>query len=258
VVDGNGLPLEELPGYPLSLEVSLVKPDGGRDTLGMKRQAELGPAVFGTQKEFECHLAGRYFTEVLVTTKDLNDQRVKVFEDHWSGFSVAAANRIDCRVAASGLGEPILYHRRLLWALPVATRVECLDPKAQPIEMRSLVRGSPNHLFQPLLLHEGQPTEAALDLEYLGRGAFRGWLHGADSPGFYRLQLAVDRSQLRVPYNIRFLPADTSFVRHLSLLRWILILVLATAVLAGLAWVDYMVWKRLRGNPPEPDMGSRS
>ncbi|HYN19923.1 MAG TPA: vWA domain-containing protein, partial [Thermoanaerobaculia bacterium] len=192
VIDGNGLPLKELPGYPLSLEVSLVKPDGGRDTLGMKRQPELGPAVFRTRKEAECHLAGRYWTEVLVTTKDLNDQRVKVFQDHWSGFLVAAASRIDCRVTAPGFGEPMLLQRWILWAQPVATRLKCLDPKAQPIEMKSLVRGSPTRLFQPLLSHEGQPTEAALDLEYLGRGAFQGWLRGAGSPGFYRLQLSVD------------------------------------------------------------------
>jgi hypothetical protein len=114
------------------------------------------------------------------------------------------------------------------------------------------VRGSPTRLFQPLLSHEGKPTEAALDLEYLGRGAFQGWLRGAGSPGFYRLQLSVDRSQLASAYNIRFLPSHTSFVRHLRWLDWvlILILVLAAAALACLVSMGHTALKRRKASPP--------
>jgi von Willebrand factor type A domain len=240
IVDSNGRPLREIPGYPLSLEVSLRKPDGHRDALVLERQP--AATFFKTRELTECGLAGRYWTEVLITTKDLADRRVEVFRDHWSGFSVAAASRIDCRVMAPQLGKPIL-RRRLLWAQPVATHLECRDRNAQPVELATIVRGSPTQLFRPSLSLEGRPTTADLELEYLGRGTFHGWLRGAGFPGFYRLQLGVDRSRLAGAYNIRLLPLDTIFVRTLSWPDVILTLVLAEAILVSAFRIGRATWK---------------
>ena len=63
----------------------------------------------------EFDLSGRYWTEALVVTRDLEDRRVNVFQDHWSGFSVAAASPIDCRLMAPELGRAEILVRRLLW-----------------------------------------------------------------------------------------------------------------------------------------------
>jgi hypothetical protein len=93
-------------------------------------------------------------------------------------------------------------------------------------------------------LHEGRPTAAILDLEYLGRGTFQGRLSGAGSLGSYRLQLAVDRSRLSTPYNIRILPSDTAFARYLSWLDWGLILALTVVIPACLWWLGRRVSKQ--------------
>lgn len=88
VTDENGAPLEELPGYPLSAEVVLVGPQGLRLSLGMERQPQRGPGVFRTRRRAPCNLPGRYWTEVVLTARDLTGQKVRVLQDRWSGFSV--------------------------------------------------------------------------------------------------------------------------------------------------------------------------
>jgi Mg-chelatase subunit ChlD len=246
LIDGAGAAVQELEGYPLALALSLVRPDGSRGALDMRRSESLGPGVFRTQGQAECDLAGRYWTEVQVTTCDLAGRQVEVFRDHWSGFSVEAARRIDCRVTPPGAREGRPAPAALAW-LPwtraLATRLDCLDTRRRPVEMSAVVVGPPAGLFQPDLSREGRPISAALDLVYLGGGAYRGWLRGAGSPGSYRLRLAVDRSRLAVAYNVRVLPADTSFVSCLGWLDLSLALALAAAGSAALGWLDRRVRK---------------
>lgn len=90
VTDDDGAPLRELPGYPLSAEMFLVRPGGRRLSLAVERRPELGPGVFRTREKIECGLPGRYWTEVVLTTRDLTDRKVKVLQDRWSGFSVSS------------------------------------------------------------------------------------------------------------------------------------------------------------------------
>jgi VWA domain-containing protein len=249
IVDGDGLPLREIPGYPLSLELSLRKPDGQRAALAMERQPNRDAILFRARETAECDLAGRYWTEFQIITRDLSVRRLEVFRDRWSGFSVEAASRIDCQIMAPYLGGPIL-RRRLLWAEPVATRLECRDRNAKPFELKSIVRGSPTELFKPILSLGGQRTDADLDLEYLGRGTFRGSLHGAGFPGFYQLQLGIDRSQLVGPYTIRFPPAATTFIRYLSWPDVVLTLVIAEALLVYAVKMGRSTWKRRFARAP--------
>ncbi len=77
--------------------------------------------------------------------------------------------------------------------------------------------------------------------EYLGRGAFRGWLRGAEKMGAYRLHLAIDRSRLRPQYNVRIVPDAVTFVRRSTVhCRWLVLL----AVLTVLAAITAAVLKR--------------
>jgi hypothetical protein len=48
-----------------------------------------------------CELAGRYWTDVRITTVDVNGHRLDVFRDRWSGFSVAAGTRTHCNAQAA-------------------------------------------------------------------------------------------------------------------------------------------------------------
>jgi hypothetical protein len=88
LLDGEGAPLRELPGYPLSPKVILIRPDGRRDRLAMERRPDLGEGVFRARELSACDLPGRYWTEVVVATRDLAGRTVTVFRDRWSGFSV--------------------------------------------------------------------------------------------------------------------------------------------------------------------------
>ncbi|MDQ3281188.1 MAG: VWA domain-containing protein [Acidobacteriota bacterium] len=134
--DSDGTALRELAGYPLTVDVSLSLPDGGRRVLPMKRAA--GPqSLYETMKATECSVTGRYWTEVFVTTSDSAGQPVRIFEDRWSGFAVEAAERRavpaaapgrrvrDEVVAAATIATP--FHAHLLFLLiAAATLASCV------------------------------------------------------------------------------------------------------------------------------------
>jgi hypothetical protein len=88
LLDGEGAPLRELPEYPLSPEITLIRPDGRRDRLALERRLELGTGMFRARQPSDCDLPGRYWTEVVVATRDFAGRTVTVFRDRWSGFSV--------------------------------------------------------------------------------------------------------------------------------------------------------------------------
>ena len=91
MIDENGSPLAELPGYPLSVQAVLIQPGGQRRPMALERRPPLGPGVLQSREKAECPRAGRYWTELTLTTRDLNGRTVKLFQDRWSGFSVGAA-----------------------------------------------------------------------------------------------------------------------------------------------------------------------
>lgn len=93
ISDGGGAPVEELPGYPLSVELTVISPKGERRPLRMRRDPLCDRGCFRAGSEVECDVAGRYWTEVEVKTNDGDERVVSVFSDRWSGFRVAAAER---------------------------------------------------------------------------------------------------------------------------------------------------------------------
>jgi hypothetical protein len=103
LVDGDGRPVQEELGYPLSVDVSLASPDGRRVVLSMTRDTTSRIGLYRTT-ETDCTSAGRYWTEVLVTTADSTGQPVRIFEDRWSGFNVEAQERRPLYAALLGTG----------------------------------------------------------------------------------------------------------------------------------------------------------
>ncbi len=221
VLDSDGQPLREIPGYKLALQVALALPNGERTSVTMHRAADLGRAVFRSAHDPECVLPGRYWTDVKLMTVDDGGRRLDVFHDRWSGFSVSPAQRVDCRVNASGA---------IAW-LPVKTDVACFDAAARVADLRAIAMGSQESLFRALLWRDGRAADAALDLRSAGPGTLRGTLRGARRSGSYRLQVIADRARLRPAYNIRFVPAEVTFTRK-SVLEWLAAAVALAAVVA--------------------------
>jgi von Willebrand factor type A domain len=111
VVDGSGRPFEELRNYTLALEVTLARPGATSMTVAMERDLAAGAGGFRSVADVACDLAGRYWTDVRITTLEPNGRRLDVFRDRWSGFSVMpAANDCnqrytDARIVSAPMGE---------------------------------------------------------------------------------------------------------------------------------------------------------
>jgi hypothetical protein len=108
IVDGSGEPLHELAGYELSADVVLIRPDGSTRAVATRRE----PGGFRSATGDACDLAGRYWTDVRITTADAHGRRLEVFRDRWSGFSVEPA-------LSAGTGSDIV------WPSLVATAAIC-------------------------------------------------------------------------------------------------------------------------------------
>jgi len=221
VLDAEGQPLRELSEYRLALELGLARPDGERTSVTMRRAAALGPSVFLSERDSECVLPGRYWTDVKVMTVDDAGSRLDVFHDRWSGFSVSPAQRVDCRVTASGT---------IAW-LPLKTEVSCFDAAARVADLQAITMGSQASLFRPLLWKDGHAAASALDLRPAGPGTLRGTVRGASRSGSYRLQLIADRAHLRPAYNIRFVPVEVAFTRK-AVFEWVAAVITLAAAIA--------------------------
>jgi len=116
VLDSSGDAFEELPGYALAMEITLAKPGGASAIVAMERDAGFGAGAFRSAQDLLCELAGRYWTDVRITTIDASGRRLDVFRDRWSGFSVVPgdckprliqANRL--RAASPGPARTVLF-----------------------------------------------------------------------------------------------------------------------------------------------------
>jgi hypothetical protein len=194
VLDGDGRPLRELPKYPLALQLTLTEPSAQRRSLVLTRRSGGGSPQFRTREAVECDDAGRYWTEVEIATRDGEGRQVTVFQDRWSGFSVAPATLIECGGQRSG-------HQ---------IEIQCRDLNKVPVDLLTVAAGSPSALFRASLWRDGQPA-GSLDLHYLGCGLLRANLREPRPWGAYRLRLNVDRSRLLASYNIRVQSSDLAF-----------------------------------------------
>lgn len=110
--DGRGRPLQEIPQYPLSVDVAVVFPDGRRFVRPMSRH-EI--SMFRTLTPTQCETSGRYWTEVYVTTADSIGKPVRIYEDRWSGFGVEAEAESRTPAIQSRLVTPPAERSRRPW-----------------------------------------------------------------------------------------------------------------------------------------------
>lgn len=205
IVDQDGRPFAEIPGYPLFVELQMTTPEGQQVLEPMSLSPALGPAVYAARSDQACDVPGRYWTEVRVKTHDARQQLVEVFRDRWSGFSVMPAALVDCRLFC-------LPVERLLWSPRVEMRLDCLPAHGDPHDMPV----APADAFRGSLQRNGKAVAADVRFESRGKGAFAGVLKGARIPGSYTLRLAVDRSRMAAAYNIRIVPSELSFTRAVA------------------------------------------
>ncbi|HVR39798.1 MAG TPA: hypothetical protein VMU84_11945 [Thermoanaerobaculia bacterium] len=196
VFDNEGGPLSVSADYPLSLRLTLIQPDGQQRSYEMSRLPGTDSWQFRTRQQIECELAGRYWLNVEVTTRDLEGQRVSLLRDQASGFSVTPSMLIECGVAPAAGADRV--------------DIQCRDEKRKMFDLSSAVRGSPNALMKGLLWRDGQLVEA-LAIDYVGLGRLRVVLQPRRAGGSYRLRLMVDRSRLLDSYNVRLQSTDLSF-----------------------------------------------
>lgn len=90
VEDSLGDPFEPLAETPLEVAASLSSPSEGEaaKALTLEPRPELGGAVFATAHPIPCTLSGRYWLDVLVSTRDPSGRRVVLFRDVTAGFVV--------------------------------------------------------------------------------------------------------------------------------------------------------------------------
>lgn len=123
VLGDDAQPLGELPEYPLSLDVTLAGPDGHKRSIALERDASAGLAAFRTNEDARCMKLGHYWTDVRVHTADAAGNRIEVFRDRWSGFTVTAAGaRAEANAVAAAQSVP----RTFPWSIAMFVLVFAL------------------------------------------------------------------------------------------------------------------------------------
>jgi hypothetical protein len=237
-VDGDGASLHELPDYPLALSLSLIAPDRERIPTEFVRRDDLGPATFAAATAVPCDRAGRYSVDVRISTRDISRKDVLIYHDQWSGFVVAAAQRIECRPRAHTTHAAALG----IWTPPLEIAIECRDERLRVVDFQSPRDPSQRQWIHSTLYCDGHLLRD--DVAFRSRGPL--WetaIPMTAKPGAYRLHLSADRSQLPAGANVRFMPADIVFARTASVAQAFGMAVVIATFLAVLICV-LACWRR--------------
>jgi len=228
LVDSNGTPMLELPEYPLSLSLMLVTPAGAHVPTAMVRVRASAPATFIVAHSIACHRAGRYWTDVRITTRNINGRELAIFHDHWSGFTVTPAERIDCRVRAFRTSTVAMG----MWTWPTRIAIDCRDEARRRVDWYSLDTGPAPQWLRLAVYREDHltPNRAAF---HVRNGVLEAHIEGAAAPGRYRLHLSAERALLPETYNVCFTPADVAF-EQTPPVTWIAIAIFISAAAACL------------------------
>lgn len=247
VVDGDGHPIQEIPGYPLNLELSLVKPDSSRIQVDMRKNPDIGEGVFLTTREIECDMPGHYQTEVLIASRDLNDRNVTIFRDQWSGFDVRSAKLIDCKVLNPQPFERIpVYRPFILFTRPLHFKFRFLDENGQPVNLPAIFLGAETQILQISAAKEEHEDKKHVDLAYKGDGILDGKTDNWNSPGQYRLKIRTNNTHIPSHYTVRVTPSNLVVSRYLNPLHWLQFLVISLVFLALATFGSYGVWLSIR------------
>ncbi|NIM16360.1 MAG: VWA domain-containing protein [Candidatus Aminicenantes bacterium] len=248
VEDGNHQPIEELPGYPLTLELTLVKPDDSKVEIAMEKSSEPSEkSVFRTSEAVECDLKGEYRTEVLIATKDFRDHQVTLFRDQWSKFRVEGARLISCNLLNPKPFENIpIFETLILIPKPLYSRFKFIDEDGDTLNLLAFFRGSPEDILTIYAVKGNREQTVPAKFEQQGSGILVASLKDLKSPGTHRLRFRVNHAVIPPNYTVRITPDELFFTRSLTLLHWLQIVMAGLLVFMVIAFVGYKLFINLR------------
>ncbi len=230
VEDSDQKPLEEIRGYPLTLEVTLVKPNGDRVQMMMEKSPDPSEkSVFQTSEAVECDLTGEYRAEVLIATKDIKSRQVSLFCDQWARFLVQGSRLIKCILQEPKPFDNIpLFQDFPMVPKPLLVSFEFLDEDGDRLNLSAFFRGSLKNILTTQAVKEGREEAIPAEFTQTGQNLLQGKLGGCRTSGTHRLKFRINPGILPPNYTVKIVPDELVFTRGLSLLHWLQI------VLAGL------------------------
>jgi len=219
VEDGENNPIEEVPGYPLTLELSLVKPDSTRIQMKMQKSTELSEkSVFHTTREIECDLPGTYHTEVLIATKDLKNRQITIFRDQYSRFEVKEANLVTCNLLRPKSFENIpLYEKIVFVSKPLTFKFKFQDKDGDPVNLPAFFNGAQEDIINTYKIIKNEEQEISLKFTEPGDGILLGQASSLNNPGKYHVKFRPNKDNIPSQCTLRIVPDDLIFSRGLTL-----------------------------------------
>jgi hypothetical protein len=248
VEDGNQQPLKELTGYPLTLELTLVKPDGSRVEIGMEKSTDAAEkSVFKTIESVECDLKGDYQTEVLIATKDIKNRQVSLFRDQWSKFQVEGASLINCNLISPKPFENIPpFENVILIPKPLYFKFKFTDEEGESLNLPAFFRGSEKDILTICEKKGNKEHIVPVNFEPQDNGILVGGGNNLKTPGTHQLRFSANHAAVPPNYTVRIIPDELFFTRNLTLFHWLQMVLAGLLVCLVLILVGYNVFINLR------------
>lgn len=248
VENGNHQPIEELPGYPLTLELTLVKPDGSKVEIAMEKSSlPSEKSVFRTSQAVECDLKGEYRTEILIATEDLKNRRVTLFRDQWSKFRVEGARLIRCNLLNPKPYENIpLFETLILIPKPLYSKFKFIDEDGDTLNLPAFFRGPVEDILTIYAVKGNKEQAVPAKFEQQGSGILEASLSDLKKPGTHQLRFRVNHAVVPPNYTVRITPDQLFFTRSLTLFHWVQIVMAGLLVFLVTAFLGYKLLINLR------------
>jgi len=248
VEDDKHQPLEEIPGYPLTLELRLVKPDGSRVEIAMEKSTDAAEkSVFKTSEALECDLKGEYRTEVLVATKNIKNRQVSLFRDQWSKFQVEGAHLINCNLISPKPFENIPPFGNVIFIpKPLYFKFKFTDEEGESLNLPAFFRGSEKDILTICSKKGNKEHIVPVKFEPQGGGILVGGGNHLRTPGTHQLRFSANHAVVPPHYTVRITPDELFFTRNLSLFHWLQIVLAGLLICLALTLVGYNVFVNLR------------
>jgi hypothetical protein len=248
VEDGNNQPLKELPGYPLTLELTLVKPDGSRVQKEMGKSSDsFETSVYRTIETVECDQKGEYQTEVLIATKDIKNRQVSLFRDQWSKFQVEGAQLINCDLISPKPFENIPPFGNIIFIpKPLSFKFKFTDEDGESVNLPAFFRGSEKDILTICEKKGNKEHIVPVKFKPQGSGILLGGGNHLTTPGTHQLRFSANHAVVPPNYTVRISPDELFFTRNLTLFHWLQIVLAGLLICLALTLVGYNVFVNLR------------
>jgi uncharacterized protein YegL len=248
VENGHNQPIEELPGYPLTLELTLVKPNGSKVQIAMEKSSHPSEkSVFRTSEAVECDLKGEYQTEVLIATRNIKNQQVTLFRDQWSRFQVEGAKLIKCTLLNPKPFENIpLFENLILIPKSIDLKFKFIDEDGDTLNLPAFFRGLEKDILTIYAVKGNQEQVVPTKFEHRGKGILAGGLSNLRTTGTHRLRFRVNYAVVPPNHTVTITPDELFFTRNLTLLHWLQVVMAGLLVCLVLAFLGYKLLINLR------------